>query len=89
MFQEFVSSPYVALLVLAVLFVEGIALAIIWNRNSKGLNLSEIVSFLGAGACFAVCLYAALASMGAVWIGLSLAGAFVFHVWDLRLRWKA
>jgi len=89
MLNEFVGSPGVALLVLGVLVLEGVVLFLIWGRMKKGLQFQQTISFLGAGACFALCLYGALSSFGGIWIGITLAAAFVFHLWDLKLRWQS
>jgi hypothetical protein len=88
MLLEFLNSPNVALLVLAVLAVEACVLGAIWLKTSKGLNLLQMASFLGAGACFALCLYGVLSSFGGLWVGGCLTGAFIFHICDLRLRWR-
>ncbi|MEM8749474.1 MAG: hypothetical protein AAGF28_04190 [Pseudomonadota bacterium] len=84
----FVASPSVGLLVLFVLIIEGLVLIGLRITSGRGLTIPNIISFLGAGAAFAVCLYGALSGFGAIWIGLSLMAAFAFHIWDLKQRWN-
>ncbi|MEL6750761.1 MAG: hypothetical protein AAFO70_01625 [Pseudomonadota bacterium] len=84
----FIATPAVALLVLGVLLVEAVVLLILWRTRGQGLRPGEIATFLGAGAAFAICLYAALADLGPMWVAAPLIVAFLCHVADLRHRWR-
>ena len=95
---DFVTSPWVGVLVLAVLVLEAIALNAYYRATGRGVPLSELLPFLGAGAAFAVALAASLSmSSGSVGttlqqaasVGLPLIVAFVFHLWDLKRRWTS
>ena len=84
----FVLSPSISLLLLSVLAVEAILLMVVWKRSGRGLPPLQIVSFLGAGAAFAVVLGLVLLDESASLIALALLTAFFFHLLDLWLRWQ-
>ncbi|MEL6784120.1 MAG: hypothetical protein AAFO61_06805 [Pseudomonadota bacterium] len=78
----------IALLILAVLALEAVVLILVWHRKQRGLQPRQTLCFLGAGAGFALALYGALTGAGAVWMGISLTAAFLFHLADLMHRWR-
>ena len=84
---EYVSTEAMVYLVVAVLIIEAIFLIVLWRRGLTGLPPSETLSFLGSGAAFAVALLVLLHDGSVAVFGLCLTVAFVFHCWDLWLRW--
>lgn len=89
MFDQLLSSPAIALLLLGFLSVEAVILWLVWKFKFVGLPPMQIVAFLGAGACFAIALGFVLAGVASHWLGVALMGAFVFHALDIYLRWSS
>lgn len=87
MFEELLTTPAIALLLLGFLSIEAIGLWLIWKTKHIGLPPMQIIAFLGAGACFAMALGLVLASASPQWLGVALIGAFLFHALDIYLRW--
>jgi len=88
MMQEMFDSGLVADLILAVLLIEGVALALYHRITGRGLALRAVLPFLLAGAAFALSLRAALTGVGWHLVAAPLVGALVAHLWDLALRWR-
>lgn len=88
MFEELLSSPAIAFLLLVFLLIEAILLWLIWKIKLIGLPPMQIIAFLGAGACFAIALGLVLAGQPSHWLGLALIAAFLFHAFDIYLRWS-
>lgn len=88
MFDQLLSSPLIALLLLGFLSVEAIVLWLIWKFKLVGLPPMQIIAFLGAGACFAIALGLVMAGYSPQWLGLALIAAFCFHALDIYLRWS-
>ncbi|MEM9731892.1 MAG: hypothetical protein AAF903_00240 [Pseudomonadota bacterium] len=84
----FLTSPQIALVVLAVLVLETVILVWFWQSKRRGLPPRQTLFFLGAGAGFALALYSALAGAGAIWLSSCLTVAFLCHVADLASRWR-
>ena len=84
---EYISAEAMVYTVVAVLLIEAAFLIILWHRSLTGLPPSETLSFLGSGAAFAVALLAILNEGSVIVLGLCLTVAFIFHCWDLWLRW--
>lgn len=85
---EFVGSPIISILLLAVLGLEALILFYLWSSKIKGIPPGQIISFLGAGAAFSAALGFALSNLDPIWISLSLIAAFIFHIIDLWQRWQ-
>lgn len=88
MFDQLLSSPLIALLLLGFLSVEAIVLWLIWKFKLVGLPPMQIIAFLGAGASFAIALGLVMAGYSPQWLGLALIAAFCFHALDIYLRWS-
>ena len=86
---EFLGDPIVALIVLAVLAVEGLVLGYLWRFRAVGVPPATLFWFLAAGAAFAVALWFALSDGNPVGMGIALAIALVCHIMDLRQRWQS
>lgn len=69
------------------MLLELIASMTVRNRLNRGLNLSELLASLSAGAALLFALRAALTGTRwqnvAAWLIVALAA----HLWDLKLRW--
>jgi hypothetical protein len=87
MFETLLTTPAIAYILLGFLGLEAILLLLIWKYKTTGLPPLQILSFLGAGACFAVALGFALAGASSSFLGAALVAAFFFHVLDIYLRW--
>lgn len=85
---DFFASGRVADLLLAVLALEGAALAAYRRLTGRGPGLRRLAPFLVAGGCLALALRGALVGAGWPWIALALLGALVAHLADLALRWE-
>lgn len=84
---DYISAEAMVYIVFAVMLIEAAFLIILWRRSLTGLPPSETLSFLGSGAAFAVALLVILNEGSVLTLGLCLTVAFVFHCWDLWLRW--
>lgn len=87
MFETLLTSPTIAIVLLTCLLAEAVILLMLWKRKLIGLPPLQTLSFLGAGACFALALGFALGGADAAWLGMALVGAFIFHALDIYLRW--
>ena len=81
------SSPAIADLVLAVLLLEGIALAVWRRRTGRGPRPGAVLPFLVAGGCLVLALRAVLAGAAWPWTAAALVGALAAHLWQLRAAW--
>lgn len=89
MFEELLTSPAIAWLLLGFLLLEAVFLWLIWKTKMRGLPPVQIITFLGAGACFAIALGLVLANAPPQWLGLALIAAFIFHALDIYQRWSS
>ncbi|MEM6833318.1 MAG: hypothetical protein AAF562_06805 [Pseudomonadota bacterium] len=76
-------------IVIGCLAIEAIALLLLWQFRRKGLKPTQTFAFLGAGASFTAALLVVAADAPLSWFAISLACAFVFHVWDMVQRWRS
>lgn len=86
--QALFDSGRAADLILAVLVIEGVALALYHRITGRGLALSAVLPFLLAGAAFALSLRAAMTGAGWHLVAAPLLAALVAHLWDLAGRWR-
>lgn len=87
-FEQLLSSPSFAYVVLASLFLEGAGLLTLWAMRKIGLPPAQIIAFLGAGIGFAVALLIVASNGPPILLGVSLVFAFTFHIVDICLRWR-
>ncbi len=85
---ETFSSGSFAYLVLAVLAVEAAGLFLLWSKWNLGLPPIQTLSFLGAGAAFAIALLIVANNASPQLLSAALGTAFAFHGFDLWLRWR-
>ena len=88
MFETLLTTPWIAFFLIAVLVIEATVLLAIWKRSGIGLPPRQVLSFLGAGAGFAIALGFALPQTNATGVAIGLTLAFVFHLADLIFRWR-
>jgi hypothetical protein len=75
--------------ILGLVVVEAILLAAYRQMTRQGLGTGPILSLLLPGACLLLALRCALTNAPAVWIAAWLLAAFVAHLADVTLRWRA
>ena len=81
-------STHLIDVVIAGVFLEGVALAAYRAFTGRGVGIAELVTFLGAGLALLVAIRLAL--RGAPWLlgAGALSAALVLHVWHLVQRWN-
>lgn len=84
--SELFSSGRIADIVLAVLVLEGAALAVLGRRGPRVPPLGAALPFLVAGGFFALALRGALVGARWEWIAAALLGALGAHLADLARR---
>jgi hypothetical protein len=75
-------------LIVALMIVEGLALAVLHRRTGRGIAPVRLWANLFAGACLMLALRASLTGAGASVIGSWLCLGLVGHLVDLGLRWS-
>jgi len=75
--------------ILGLVAFEALLLVAYRRITRNGLGTGPILSLLLPGACLLGALRCALTNAGAVWIAALLLAAFVAHLSDLALRWRA
>lgn len=85
---DFFSSGLVAAFVFAFMLVEGIVIALIFERTGKGIAPLDLVCSLTAGAGLVLALFAALAGAEWYWIAAALVLSLVGHGCDVWRRWR-
>lgn len=88
-FEHVLTTPMIAYLLLSVLFVEAVVLVWLWKAKRAGIPTVQVITFLGAGAAFSLALGSVLAGAGTFWLAACLCLAFVFHILDLKQRWRS
>jgi hypothetical protein len=86
--ETLLETPLIAILLLSVLSVEALVLLVLWNKKFVGLPPLQIMTFLGAGAAFALALGCALGNAHPYWLAGCLVVAFILHLTDLLTRWQ-
>lgn len=87
MFEELLTTPTIAYLLLGFLAVEAVLLLVLWKKKLIGLPPMQTIAFLGAGASFAAALGFVMADASPHLLGSALIAAFIFHALDIYLRW--
>ncbi len=75
--------------ILGLVVVEGVLMVAYRRVTHQGLRTGPILSLLLPGACLLLALRCALTNAPAVWIATWLLAAFVTHLADVALRWRA
>ena len=86
---DFFSNGLVALVVFALMIVEGVVLAIVFRRTGKGIPPLSLLSSLTAGAGLVLALFASLTGVEWPWIAAALIVSLIGHVADVSMRWNA
>lgn len=86
--QDLLSSPAIAYLLLTVLAIEALVLYWVWREKKKGIPPVQVLTFLGSGAAFSFALWCVLAEANVFWLAICLVIAFIFHILDLKLRFR-
>ena len=74
--------------ILALMLLEGGALALWYRRTGRGVAPGDLLTTLLAGAALLLALRAALVGGGPILIGLWLFVALLGHLADLARRWR-
>jgi hypothetical protein len=85
---EFFSSGMVAVVVFAFMLIEGVVLALIFERTGKGIAPLALVCSLGAGAGLVLALLATMVGAAWPWIATGLIVSLLAHVGDVCSRWS-
>ena len=75
-------------LILALMALEGVALAIYRSRTGRGPHLRSLFVNLGAGASLLLTLRAVMTGASVAIIAALLLLALAFHLADLAARWN-
>ena len=81
-------SGLIADVMLIVLAVEALSLTIYYKVSRRGIAPRYLPALLGAGACLALALRAALTGAAPHWIVLAITASLIFHLIDLTQRWR-
>ena len=83
----FLSGAIIDLIVL--LMVVEVAALLAWRRvTGTGVAPRALLPFLAAGICLMLAVKFALTGQDWTRVAMALAGAFVFHLADIALRWQ-
>ena len=86
--QSLFRSGAIIDLILLLMAVEAVALLAWRHFTGTGVTPRALVPFLAAGVCLMLAVKFALTGQDWFLIALALAGAFVFHLTDIALRWQ-
>lgn len=86
--SELFASGRIVDAILALVFVEGVLLALLHRRRGVGIAPTELLGFLASGAALLLALRSALVGAPWTWTAAWLAAALVAHVVDLARRWR-
>ena len=81
------AGGHVAEMLLVVLGAEADGLLLLWQMRGQGVPPWPLLAFLGAGACLALALRAALLG-DHLWVGIWLAAALPPHLAWLAMAWR-
>jgi hypothetical protein len=87
--EAWFASGRVADIALAALLLEGLAIAVLYQRTGRGLSWSRLWPNLLAGAALLLALRSALTGASWPWIAATLLAAFAANLLDLRQRIRA
>jgi hypothetical protein len=85
---EFLESPHVVDLILAIVFGEIIALSLYWHAMRRGIAPSRLLPNLLAGALLLLALRLAISGYSWPWYTACVTLAGIANVADLRQRWR-
>ncbi len=88
MLSALFASGHIIDLILAAVCLEATALLLYRRRSGAGLAFADLLPNLLAGACLLLAVRCALIGLAWVWIAAPLAASLVFHLIDLRRRWR-
>ncbi|XUM24566.1 hypothetical protein ACRAVF_16235 [Bradyrhizobium oligotrophicum S58] len=86
--DELFHSPHLVDLILAVVAVEFVAVACIWQRHRRGISPLGLLPNLLAGVFLLLALRCALTGAPWFWLAGCLAASGVANAADLRQRWR-
>ncbi len=86
---ELFSSGVVAVIIFALMLIEGVALTLLFRRTGKGIAPFGFAWGLAAGAGLVLALFGALVGAHWQWIAAALVLSLAAHVADISLRWTA
>ena len=82
------ASGWVLDLILAAMALEAAVLGAMWRSSRVGVPPGALLPNLLSGMCLLLAMRAGLAGAWWGWISLPLLVAGIFHVGDLRGRWR-
>ena len=86
--RELILSGRIIDVVIAVLLLELVAVSILHKTRGLGIAPYPLMVNIGAGGSLALAIKASITGAGWQWIATWLITSFVFHVLDLRTRWR-
>lgn len=86
---EFFETGRIADLILLIMGLEIAAMLLFRRATGRGPSPAAILSLTGAGAGLVLALRAALTNMAWPWIAAALGMAFLAHIVDIVLRYRA
>ena len=86
--DELFRSPHLVDLIVAVVAMEFVAVAVVWQRHRRGISPRTLLPNLLAGLFLLLALRCALAEARWYWLALCLAASGIANATDLRMRWR-
>lgn len=86
--EALIASGRIVDMICLLVFVEAVAIVVIYLRSGRGMPPAEALPTLLSGLCLLLALRGALTQAGWEWVALSLVGALAAHVIDLAQRWR-
>lgn len=87
--NHLISSGFAIELIVALMVLEGLALAWWHGRTGQGPAPIDFAATLVSGLCLMMALRAGLVGDGPTWIGGWLVAALIAHLTDLLRRWRS
>lgn len=85
---DFIYSGLAALVVFALMVVEGVLLTAYFCLTGRGIPPAALLCSLSAGAGLVMALFASLIHADWPWIAAALTVSLAGHVADVTLRWR-
>jgi hypothetical protein len=82
------ASGGIVFVILAAMALEGVFLAVLFQRTGRGVPPLILLPNLAAGACLVAAAGAAMRGVWWGWTGALLLAGGVLHLVDLRGRWR-
>lgn len=86
---ELFLSGHIVDLIVVLVALEALVLAAYRRQGARGLGLAELANMLLPGVCLLLALRGALVDAHWVWIAAFLLLSLLFHMADLRRRWRS